>query len=142
MKKVKVFVDSDVIISSLISSKGAAYLLLNETDIEPSISTISQRELEVVVGRLGMDESELNMLITKRCSIVRMRESVHAIKENFQAYTSDENDAHIVAGAKRAKVPFLVTYNVRHFNVERIKKDLDILVVRPAQLLQYLRSRA
>lgn len=88
-----------------------------------------------------MDEKKLRMLIAKRCSIVRMKESVAAIKENFREYTSDANDAHIVAGAKHAKVSFLVTYNVRHFNVERIKKDLGIIVVRPAQLLQYLRSR-
>lgn len=96
----------------------------------------------MVVKRLGIDESKLKMLIATGCSVVRMKESVAAIKKDFQVYVSDVNDAHIVAGTKRAKTAFLVTYNVRHFSLERIKKDLGILVVRPAQLLQYLRSRA
>ena len=42
----KVFVDSDVIISSLISSTGAACILLNQKDLDLFISNVSLKELE------------------------------------------------------------------------------------------------
>ncbi len=50
------------------------------------------------------------------------------------------NDAHIVLGAKQAKGKFLVTYNIKHFLVEKIREDVGIIVLTPAFLLQYLRS--
>lgn len=43
---IKVFLDSDVIISSLISQKGAAYFLIQEKiNLKLIISNISQKEL-------------------------------------------------------------------------------------------------
>ena len=55
-------------------------------------------------------------------------------------YTRDANDSHIVAGAKMAKAQFLVTYNTKHFQVEKIQDELGITVLPPAFLLQYLLS--
>ena len=45
MVSLKVFVDSDVVISSLLSSTGAAYFLLHNIDaVELSISNLSLQE--------------------------------------------------------------------------------------------------
>ena len=52
----------------------------------------------------------------------------------------DENDAHIVAGAKEAKAKFLVSYNKKDFKVEKSKQDFAVLLITPAHLLQYLKS--
>lgn len=54
----KIFVDSDVVISSLISEKGAAYFLLNEQKSKFVISNISKIELERIVSRLGIGEDK------------------------------------------------------------------------------------
>lgn len=140
MKLVKVFVDSDVVISSLISSQGAAYLLLNKANIERFISNVSQKEMEVVIERLHLEKSKLHALIKKQFAVVKIEEDTEHIKKEFSNYTSDENDAHIVAGAKKAKATFLVSYNMRHFKKDAIKEDLGIIVATPARLLQYLRS--
>ena len=50
----KIFVDSDVIISSLLSDKGASHLLLHHKDIIPAISNYSNEEIEVVIERLDI----------------------------------------------------------------------------------------
>ncbi len=52
----------------------------------------------------------------------------------------DTDDAHIAAGAREAKATFLVSYNIRHFEVDRLGQDFQIILLRPGLCLQYLRS--
>ena len=61
--KLEVFFDSDVIISSIISNKGAAHLLLNSSAISPNASDIQQQELFIVANRLDLNLGRLNNLI-------------------------------------------------------------------------------
>ncbi len=137
----KVFVDSDVIISSLISSSGAAYFLLNQArGLEFFISNISQDELMEVAKRLKLEKTKLKNLLGKRFKKVLIKEKLSEIKLSYCGYTVDPDDAHIVAGARESKVNFLISYNIRHFKTDKIKKDLNVAVITPANLLQYLRS--
>jgi predicted nucleic acid-binding protein len=136
----KIFVDSDVIISSLLSESGAAFHLLNqEVKLDFFVSNLSVIELEEVAKRLGIDLKKLKSLIEKRFSITRL-EKVDKIRKNFANYVFDINDAHIVAGAKASEARFLISYNVKDYKIERIKEDLDIIILTPGQFLQYLRS--
>src|SRR3989344_1793362 len=137
----KVFVDSDVVISSLISSTGAAFLLLNQTDdIELYISNISMSELERVMERLSLDASNLKKLAKKRFTIFQLGKTVAEVKKQFSDYVLDIDDAHIVAGAVRAKVQFLISYNTKHFKSDKLREDFNIILSTPANFLQYLRS--
>lgn len=137
----KVFVDSDVIISSLISSSGAAYFLLNQAHgLKFFISNISQNELLEVAKELKLDQAKLKNLLRKRFEKVPIKEKLAEIKLSCCEYTIDPGDAHIIAGAKESKANFLVSFNVRHFKTDKIKKDFNIAVITPANLLQYLRS--
>ena len=140
MKGIKVFVDSDVIISSLISEKGAAYFLLYKQKVNFVISNISKIELEGVVDRLKLNQNKLKDLIKRKFKVVKLTKDIPSTKKNFEDYTSDSDDAHIIAGAIKTKAKFLLTYNLRHFNKQRISKDLGITVLTPAQYLQHLRS--
>lgn len=140
MKSISVFVDSDVIISSLISEKGAAYLLLDQQKSNFIISDISKAELEDVADRLQLDQTKLKSLIKRKLKIIKLTKDIASIKKDLKKYTSDLDDAHIVAGAIKAKAKFLLTYNLRHFNRQRINQDLGMTVLNPAQYLQYLRS--
>lgn len=136
-----VFVDSDVVVSSLISSKGAAYLLINNKDLSLYISNISVKELKIVCERLKIDKNDLKNLVSKRFKTVVLKTALSELKRSYQDYVLDENDAHIIAGAKTAKAKFLVTYNLKHYKADKIKADLGILITTPAMLLQYLRSQ-
>lgn len=137
----KVFIDLDVIISSLLSSSGAAYFLLHNTDaIKPCISNLSLQEIRVVVERLSIDSKRLASLLECNIEVVQLQYTKETVKTAYGHYVLDENDAHIVAGAKEAKAKFLVSYNTKDFKVEKIKQDFAVLLITPGHLLQYLRS--
>lgn len=135
----QVFVDSDVIIASLLSSSGAAYKLLYTDFLIPTISSLSKKELDVVVTRLGIDSNDFERLLHERLKIIPLSLSGMALKK-FEKYVRDIYDAHIVAGAKEAHVRFLITYNVKDYKMEKIKDDFSIIIITPGQFLQYLRS--
>lgn len=140
MRSPKVFVDSDVVISSLLSGRGAAHFLLDKQATKSIISNISKVEIERVATRLGIDKERLKDLIKGKFKVVKLNVDLAKIKSDFGSYASDPNDAHIVAGAKQAKAKFLLTYNIRHFKREKIRDDFKIIVLTPAAYLQYLRN--
>ena len=135
------FVDSDVVISSLLSKKGASFFLFHLTKISLFISSLSIKELEIVVKRLNINRQKLNSLIEKRLKVVILKETKEIIKKKYQNYVLDQNDAHVIAGAVAAKTKFLLTYNLKHYKKEKIKDDFDIIIFPPAAFLQYLRSQ-
>lgn len=139
-KKLSVFVDSDVVISSLISKLGAAYFLINETNCKFLISNISLKELKIVGKRLKLENKALENLVRKQFYIIQLKTSLSKIKEEYKNYVMDINDSHIIAGVVKAKAKFLITYNLKHLNVDKIKRDFDVLIMTPARFLQYLRS--
>lgn len=139
--KLEVFFDSDVIISSIISNKGAAHLLLNSSAISPNASDVQQQELSIVANRLDLNLGRLNNLIKDKFRIMKIKILKPEIKKRFLKYVLDPNDAHIVAGIATAKPSFFVSYNLRHFKIDKIKTDFKAISLTPAQLLQYLRLR-
>ncbi len=137
----KVFVDSDVVISSLLSTSGAAYLLLNKIEnLEFIISSLSLKELKIITKRLGINEDKLDFLIQERLSMIPLLGDFEKKIQFLKQYVLDPDDAHIILGAKNSNANFLITYNTRHFKVDLINKDLNIIVLTPALFLQYLRS--
>ncbi|HUC95678.1 MAG TPA: PIN domain-containing protein [Candidatus Saccharimonadia bacterium] len=140
-KPIRVFVDSDVIISSLISKSGAAFTLLHNTNqIELYISNFSSLELQRVAERLNIKLDVLNTVIDTRLKSVKIDLPYESVQHKFADYVRDPHDAHIVAGAKEAKAAFLVSYNIRHFNAEKLRQDFQIILLTPGLFLQYLRS--
>ncbi len=137
----RVYVDSDVVISSLISTSGAAHMLLHNTEgVELYVSNISTEELEKVVYRLKLDPEKLHKVLSTRFSAIKINQPDKKAQEEFAHYVRDTDDAHIVAGAKKASVAFLVSYNVRHFESEKLRQDFQIILLTPGLFLQYLRS--
>ncbi|MGB9706794.1 MAG: PIN domain-containing protein [Microgenomates group bacterium] len=144
MKALSVFIDSDVVISSLISSSGAAYLLLEkkQKNLKFFISNISQKELKIVAWRLKIKPDKLEKLVKNRFKIIKLKKPNKDLKEKYADYVLDPNDAHIIAGAVESKAKFLLTYNWRHFKREKIKNDFNLIIFTPAIFLQYLRSKS
>lgn len=137
----KVFLDSDVVISSLISSLGAAYLLIHGTkDLELFISNLSLKELEEVAVRLNLDKNSLSNLTKVNFRTLELETTNKDLKEKYKDYVLDSDDAHILAGAVEGKVRFLISYNIRHFKVDKIRKDFNVFILTPGHFIQYLRS--
>lgn len=135
-----IFVDSDVVISSLISQKGAAYSLIHYHSVNRFISDISILEMNVVVKELHINKQSFKETIHNYFKIIHLKTSIKEINKIYKTYVYDIDDTHIVAGAKEANVRFLITYNLRDYKINKIKRDLDIIVLTPGMFLQYLRS--
>ena len=103
---ISVFLDSDVVISSLISSRGASYQLINNSSVICFISNISYQELLLVVKKLKLDDNKLKTITKKHFKTIRIVESLKKIKLKYKIFTKDVNDAHIVAGAVESKTNF------------------------------------
>lgn len=126
----KVFIDSGVVISSLISNTGAAFKLINsEHELIRIISNLSVKELRIVMGRLSIKKPLPHFSIQKIKKV-----------DKYAAYSTDKNDAHIIAGTHQSGARFLITYNLKHYKSEKIKRELNIIVITPGAFLQYLRS--
>ena len=138
---INVFLDSDVIISSLISILGASYQLINNKNINCFISNISYKELLLVVKRLNIDEKKLKAVVKEKLKIVKLSQNLKQIKLNYKNCVKDLNDAHIVAGAVESKVNFLITFNLKDFEINRIKEKYNIKIMSPGTFLQFLRSK-
>lgn len=137
----RIFIDSDVVISSLISSFGAAYFLLNQSQRRPVVSSISLKELRTVVERTKTESEKLETLVKNNFEIFPLPKKLGEIKEEYVQYVTDINDAHIVAGAHLAKVKYLISYNLKHFKKDKMKNELGLILLTPALFLQYLRSQ-
>ena len=138
-KKLSVFLDSDVIISALISKKGAAFLLVNNKEITKYISNISLKEIRIVIKRLKLNLKKFESILVN-FEIIKIGDNLDEIKNKYNKFVTDKNDAHIVCGIEKSKANFLITYNLKHFNKDLIKQNLKIITLTPALFLQYLRS--
>lgn len=134
----KIFLDSDVIVSSLISSRGASHLLLKQKQ-NYFISTLSVKEITFVIKRLSLDPRAFTKLQKHSVKTIKLTKS--QVTRAYNRYVLDPKDAHIVAAAKRAYCRFLITYNLKHYRSESLKRDLNIIVLTPGQYLQYQRSQ-
>ena len=137
---IRVFVDSDVVISSLISRTGAAYLLMYDARIDRFGSDVSFSEITRVSRVLHLPEKNLQKLLKTQCRVVVIGNKKNDMLKRMAAFTRDTDNAHIVLGVRQARAKFLVTYNLKHCRTEKIREDLGIIMLPPAFLLQYLRS--
>lgn len=140
-EKLTIFLDSDVIISSIISKKGAAFSLINNKKIVKYISNISFKEIKIVTKRLKLDMKPSKNIFAQ-FKLVILKENIDVLKTEYGKFVFDDNDAHIVADVKESLANFLITYNLKHFKKDLIKQNLKAITLTPALFLQYLRSRS
>ncbi len=140
MAEIQVFLDTDIIISALLSSKGASYILINATKVKKIISNTIIEEVIEVASRENISKVKTNIILAK-VKMSSLYLSKEKLLKKYSKYVFDEEDSHVVAGAHISKSEFLLTHNMRHYGVAKIRNDLGIKVMKPGEFLQYLRSR-
>ena len=139
MGQIRIFLDADVLVSAVLSSKGAAYWLVKKVDdLERWSSNLVKQEVEVVLERLGKNKDEAKWLWSK-LNVIGLESRRSELLNNFDKFVRDGNDAHVIAGANKVGVRFLVSFNQKDFEWERIRNKLGIITITPGMLLQYLR---
>ena len=140
MKKFRVFLDSDVVISSMISEVGASRILTSGNGFFlPIISNFSLQEITQVSERLQVSKSTFKQIINS-VEVINIDISLESLKSEFSKYVLDINDSHIIGGAVNLNTRFLITYNLKHYKQEETKSDLKIIILTPGSFLQYIRG--
>lgn len=140
MTTTNIFLDSDVVVSSVLSKTGSAFFVLTSSKLSLFVSNYSKNELRKVAKRTNLDFKAITDMLSKNKKIFVLKKPLKTLKKEYRKFVRDEDDAHIVAGAVAVKAEFLLTYNLRDFRIDKIKSDFGILVLTPGNFLQYLRS--
>lgn len=138
MGKIKVFLDSDVIVAALLSKTGASYEIIKNPRISKVTSETVKREVNDVAKRLNIIFSNEN--IFGKMEVISLKLDKARLVGTYLPYILDKEDSHVVAGANKTKSSFLLTHNLKHYYTEKIKRDLGIITIKPGIFLQYLRS--
>jgi len=114
-------------------------MLVNESSLIKVVSNYSLTELKIVAERLHIPQARLDS-VTESFTVTPLGSDSEQLEKDFRKFVTDPGDAHVIAGANKSGVRFLLTYNHKHFVVNSIKNDLGVIVLTPARFTQYWRS--
>lgn len=140
IRRVKVFFDSSVIVSALISSSGASARLTQLSSEKVLIGITSVGCLEEILGKspkLGKSIEQISNFVEK-CFV--MREKVTQDEATrYLSIVSDPKDTHVLAGAVLTKCQYLVTLDKKHLLTSATKDKLRPLkIVSPKEFLELI----
>jgi putative PIN family toxin of toxin-antitoxin system len=137
-QKIKVFIDTNVLIAGVNSVTGASATILDLCEA---------RVLQMVVSRQVLIEADRNFVAKFPQLVGRFRQFMHNLAplmvedptpESMEkaATIIDRKDAPILAAAENANVDFLITLVKRHFLNPRTRQKVMLKVVSPIEFLQ------
>lgn len=136
----KLFLDTNVLFSALMSESGAAFELFRlaaKGTIELVTSDQCLIELKRIEEKMKFKMPFQDFLKTHSLSIVTLK-----LKDSdrYQPYVFDTNDAHVAQGADQSKAEFLVTFNTKDFKRDLLFQDFQLRVLTQGYFLQWLRG--
>jgi putative PIN family toxin of toxin-antitoxin system len=137
-QKIKVFIDTNVLIAGVNSVTGASAAILDLCEA---------RVLQMVVSREVLIEADRNFAAKFPQLVGRFRQFVHHLAplmvedptpESMEkaATIIDRKDAPILAAAENANVDFLITLDKKHFLNPKTRQKVMLKVVSPIEFLQ------
>jgi len=144
MSKIRVFLDSSAVIAGVISSTGAARVLLVmsengqiETFISEQVITESERS---IARKAPQALPELRQTLKDAGLKVVHKPTYKEIKENLYLI-ADPDDVPILLAAMKAHVDYLATHNRKHFlNDPRVAERAGIIIGTPGDVLAWIRE--
>lgn len=136
--KIKVFIDTSVLIAGLASVTGAAATVLDLCESEI---------IQMVISRQVLIEADRNFSAKLPRLVDRFRQfmnniaplmvedpSVSAVEK--AAKIIDRKDAPILAAALESEVDFLISLDRKHFLTQRMRGKVPIKVLSPSEFLR------
>jgi putative PIN family toxin of toxin-antitoxin system len=138
-QKIKVFIDTNVLIAGVNSVTGASATILDLCEA---------RVLQMVVSRQVLIEADRNFAAKFPQLVGRFRQFTHNLAplmvedptaDSMEKAASivDRKDAPILAAAQNANVDFLITLDKRHFLNPKTREKIMLKVVSPIEFLQF-----
>lgn len=136
MRKIKVFYDADALFSAFYSKTGAASEILKYKSVEFHTSRKCIREAEEALNikyQKCFDKKFLDNFV--------VQENLgHEEDKSKKKYVLDEFDIHVIGSAVTIKTQFLITYNLKHYKIQKIEDELKIIITDPGNFLFYIRN--
>lgn len=139
MKPYRIVVDTNVLIASLRSQRGASYQLLtmlNDNRWQLNVSTILMFEYEEVLKRerikLGLQLEDIDDLIDGICMIANKRNIFYL----WRPVASDPDDDFLIDLAVESQADFIISYNQR--DLQEVKR-FGVAALTPKEFLQRVR---
>lgn len=139
----RTFLDTNVLISGLISTLGppAAILDLGEAEeIEIVVSRQVLVEADRVFARKFPNLLERYRLFIKSFKPELVEDCTNALVRQAEKVINSF-DAPILAAAKEADSDFLVTGNTKHFSTSKVRSFLPVPVLTPREFLEEFEGR-
>lgn len=136
----KIFLDSSVLIAAMLSPEGgsAKILMLCEADFfDGYISKEIINEVGQVLDRKLPEIKNIFQNLIKKTGLHIIKKLSRTELLKAKNWISDPKDVKVLAGAKKAKVDYLITLDIHDFILDKkvaIKSGLKILT--PADFLQ------
>lgn len=136
--KIKVFVDTSVLISGLASSTGASGGVLDLCEAEV---------IQMVISRQVIVEADRNFSAKLPRLHHHFRQFIHDLKplmiddpsprlvKKAVAFVG-RKDASILAAAQEGQVDYLITLDKKHLLSSQGKKDIEMTIVTPSEFLR------
>ena len=142
VKSWRVFLDSSVLISGIISQTGASSAILDLGEATEIIIILSkgvlvetdrvfEKKFPNLIGDFRNFIKNLSPLIVNDASSEEIREAERVI--------SDKDDAPILAAAKKVNIHYLVSLDIKHFHRPKARAYFKNPIVTPAQFLTEFR---
>ena len=138
IQKIKVFIDTSVLIAGVASLTGASAAVLDLCEAE-SIQMVISRQVLVEADRNF--SAKLPGLINEFRQFIRnlvplMVEDPPAAAVERAAGLIDRKDAAILAAAIESKVEFLITLDKKHFLKQKVQRNIPIEICTPSDFLR------
>jgi putative PIN family toxin of toxin-antitoxin system len=137
-EKIKVFIDTSVLIAGLASVTGASATVLDLCEAE-SVQMVTSRQVLVEADRnfslkLPNLVGQFRQFIKNLAPLMIDDPSAAAVERVTSLI--DRKDAAILAAAMEAKADFLITLDKRHFLKQKVQGNVPIEVCTPADFLR------
>jgi putative PIN family toxin of toxin-antitoxin system len=138
IQKIKVFIDTSVLIAGVASLTGASAAVLDLCEAE-SIQMVISRQVLVEADRNF--SAKLPGLVNEFRQFIRnlvplMVEDPPAAAVERAASLIDRKDAAILAAAIESKVDFLITLDKKHFLKQKVQRNIPIEICTPSDFLR------
>lgn len=138
----RVFLDSSVLVSGIISQSGASSAILDLGEAAEIIIVLSKGVLvetdRVLEKKFPGLAGEFRTFIKNLLPVVTADPTAREIREAESAI--DKDDAPILAAAQKVNIHYLVSLDTRHFHSSKVRQYLKAPIVTPAQFLTEFRK--
>lgn len=142
VKSWRVFLDSSVLISGVISQTGASSAILDLGEAGEILIILSkgvlvetdrvfEKKFPGLIGDFREFIKNLSPIVAEDPTSQEIREAESVI---------DKDDASILAAAKKENIHYLVSLDIKHFHNNKVPEYLKSPILTPAQFLMEFRS--